>query len=148
MASGQPFDDTLKDRMLRLVAEKGLHPATAGEEVGVTWATVKRHLAEDELFREALFEAQEMALARIEDKLYDEALHGNLGAIKMWLTNRAPRGRWVDERDRGAGAIGPGVQGEVVGALRELVSGAADRGSTIDSLLSTPLPVVDAEVVE
>lgn len=141
MPSGVPFDDEQKDRVLRLVAEKGLHPATAAEQVGFTWGTVKEHLLEDEMFRAAFAEAQEMALARIEDKLYDEAIHGNLGAIKMWLTNRAPRGRWVDERDRGAGGRGGlGDPSIVLAGVREMLTSPEGGTAVIDRLVAVPLP--------
>lgn len=146
MPSGVPFDDAQKDRLLQLVAEKGMHPATAAETIGFTWGTVKEHLIEDVLFRDALGDAQELALARVEDKLYDEALHGNLGAIKMWLTNRAPRGRWVDERDRGSGhAGGAAPPALVIGAVRELVLQGDTREVTVDALLSAPLPMIEVE---
>lgn len=150
MPSGVPFDDEQKDRVLRLVAEKGLHPATAAEQVGFTWATVKEHLLTDDLFREAFADAQEMALARIEDKLYDEALHGNLGAIKMWLTNRAPRGRWVDERDRGAGGRGGlGDPTLVLAGVREMLTAADGGTAVVDTLVAVPLPgAIEATATE
>lgn len=141
MPSGVPFDDEQKGRLLRLVAEKGMHPATAAESIGFTWGTVKDHLNEDVLFRDAFVEAQEIALARIEDKLYDEALHGNLGAIKMFLTNRAPRGRWVDERDRGAGGRGGlGDPSIVLAGVREMLTSPEGGTAVIDRLVAVPLP--------
>lgn len=150
MPSGVPFDDEQKDRVLRLVAEKGMHPATAAESIGFTWSTVKEHLNNDDLFRNAFAEAQELALARIEDKLYDEALHGNLGAIKMWLTNRAPRGRWVDERDRGAGARGGiGDPALVLAGVREMLTTSDGGSAMVDTLLAVPIPAaIEATATE
>lgn len=150
MPSGVPFDDEQKDRVLRLVAEKGMHPATAAEKIGFTWGTVKEHLLEDELFRDAFAEAQELALARVEDKLYDEAIHGNLGAIKMWLTNRAPRGRWVDERDRGAGGRGGlGDPSLVLAGVREMLTSPDGGTAVIDRLVAVPLPTaIEATATE
>lgn len=142
MASGVPFDDTQKDRLLRLVGEKGLHPATAAEQIGFTWGTVKSHLESDSGFREAFVEAQEVSIARVEDELYKQAVeYGNLGAIKMILTNRAPRGRWVDERDRGAGGRGGlGDPSIVLAGVREMLTSPEGGTAVIDRLVAVPLP--------
>lgn len=121
----------------------GSSPATAAETLGFTWRTVKDHLQRDFEFREALVEAQDVATARIEDRLYREAEGGNLGAIKMWLTNRSEKGRWVDERDRGAGGAHGGALGGaamIVGAVREVLSDVTQRDAAIATLMAVPLP--------
>lgn len=151
MPSGVPFDDEQKARLLRLVGEKGLHPATAAEQIGFTWGTVKSHLESDSGFREAFVEAQEVSIARVEDKLYEQAIeYGNLGAIKMILTNRAPRGRWVDERDRGAGGRGGLTDPTLVLAgVREMLSSPEGGSSVVDTLVAVPLPgAIEATATE
>ena len=142
MPSGVPFDDEQKARLLRLVGEKGMHPATAAETIGFTWGTVKDHLAGDTEFLNAFNEAQELSIARVEDKLYEEAVqHGNLGAIKMILTNRAPRGRWVDERDRGAGGRGGlGDPSLVLAGVREMLTSPEGGTAVVERLVAVPLP--------
>lgn len=143
MPAGSPFDQKQKDRLLELVRTKGLHPATAAETLGFTWRTVKEHLQKDVAFRGDLVEAQEVALARIEDRLYLDAVHGSLGAIKMYLTNRSEKGRWVDERDRGAGGAHGGALGTpavIIGTVREVLMDGDTRDTAIATLLSVPLP--------
>lgn len=143
MTAGHPFGPAEKAGLIDIVQRTGSSPATAAETLGFTWRTVKDHLQRDIEFREALVEAQDVATARIEDRLYREAEGGNLGAIKMWLTNRSEKGRWVDERDRGAGGAHGGALGTpavIIGTVREVLMDGDTRDTAIATLLSVPLP--------
>ena len=144
MPVGQPFTREDKEAICEMVSEKGVSLPTAASELGLSIRTVKRHLQDDAEFREMLADAEETALGRVEDVVYREAVdHQQAWAVKMWLTNRAPRGRWVDERDRGAGRGGPDVAiGTVIfGAVRETLTEGDTADRVADSLLGVPLPI-------
>jgi hypothetical protein len=148
MTAGKAFGDPQKRDLVRLVmgtkTKSAMHPATAAEELGYTWGTVKRHLTEDHEFREAVVSAQEVATARIEDVVYDEAQHGAAWAVKMWLQNRGERGRWVDERAAavGGGGGGLGAAGpiQILGAMREVFADGSTQESAVAFVLDVPLP--------
>lgn len=144
MPTGQPFTDDTRDAIVEMVSQ-GTSLATAAEQVGFSLRTVKRHLQDDEQFRAELHEAESVAVGRVEDVLYEAAVkHKEAWAVKMWLTNRADRGRWVDERDRGAGRQSGGeiVGGAVIVAVREVLTGG-DTSTATDALMSVPLPAID-----
>lgn len=96
MPVGQAFDQQAKGLVLEQV-KSGHSPRTAAERSGWSWETVKRHLDDDAVFAMDMVDAQAHATAEIEDVLYEEAKAGNLGAIRMWLYNRAGE-RWRDEQ--------------------------------------------------
>lgn len=128
------------------------HPMIAAELVGFSWGTVKEALAEDHEFRVALDEAQEYQVAKVEDQLFDEAGHGAAWAIKMILTNRGPKGRWMDERSRAAAQLPSGDGGlstqVVMGAMREVLADGSTRESALAILSSVPLPGMDVAPAE
>jgi hypothetical protein len=103
---------------------------------------VKRHLEEDVAFAHALADAQDRSTAVIEDVLYEEAKAGNLGAVKMWLHNRAPN-RWRDEqvlRKEITGANGGPitiVQANVA-ALREVLTNDDTRVGALGLVRALP----------
>lgn len=133
MASGTPFGDWHKQQIIDAAAA-GRHPRTTARELGFTWATVKAHLNNDPGFRAAVTDAIDDATAVVEDKLYSEAVKGNLGAIRLWLTNR---GDFVDERNHGAKDPGTSVTigtVNIVGALREGLGDPEIRHDLIDAL--------------
>lgn len=152
MPSGEPFADHHRDAFLSYV-RAGKAPRTAAGLVGFSWRTVKRHLEADDEFRADFADAEMHPIAEIEDALFDEAKGGNLGAMRFFLTNRAPH-RWADERTRAAGAghVGSGESGTapeiLVGAVREaLTEGSRER--TVGVLLAVPLPEpAPAEAIE
>lgn len=147
MPIGQPFTDDDKEAFLELIASKGKSIATAAMEIGFSPRTVKRHLQDDADFRAMLEEAEDIALGRVEDVVYEEATkHHQAWAVKMWLTNRGPRGRWVDERDRGAGQSSGGIGSPelIIGAMREMLTDGTTREGAIVAVRSVPLPVIEA----
>lgn len=147
MAVGVAFDDDMKDAFCAQVAQ-GLNPRTAAEVCGFTWKTVKKHLEQDIAFADAMAEATASATAKIEDKLYEEAAEGNLGAIRMWLHNRASD-RWRDEQVLRKEISGPDggpitvVQG-VVAAFREVLTDDDTRQGAL--ALATAIPATGDEV--
>lgn len=150
MPTGQPFDENAREQFLLLVSE-GMSIATAATSLGFRPKTVKRHLQDDAEFRAALDEAEDLALGRVEDVVYREAVdHSSAWAVKMWLTNRAPRGRWVDERDRGAGSHGPSIGSPelIIGAMREMLTDGSTRESAIVAVRSVPLPAIETTGAE
>lgn len=146
MPIGTPFGPDDREAFLELVANQGLSIASAATELGFSPRTVKRHLQDDVEFREALAEAEEIALGRVEDVVYSEAVdHHSAWAVKLWLANRAPRGRWVDERDRNAGSPGGGISSPtlITAAIREALTDGTTRDSAIVALTSVPLPAIE-----
>lgn len=151
MPIGQPFTDDDKEAFLELIASKGKSIATAAMEIGFSPRTVKRHLQDDADFRAMLEEAEDIALGRVEDVVYEEATkHHSAWAVKMWLTNRAPRGRWVDDRSPAAGQVGGGGGNQpaiIVAAIREAVMAPDSHAVAVNALTSVPLPI-EAEARE
>jgi len=146
MPTGRPFTDDDREQFLELVAAKGMSIPTAAMAIGFTPTTVKRHLKDEPEFREALSEAEGIALGRVEDVVYEEATkHHQAWAVKMWLTNRAERGRWVDERDRGSGGGGNpmGSPALIVGAMREVLTDGTTRDFAVAAVMEVPLPAIE-----
>lgn len=96
MGYGVPFDAQAKARFVA-VLKKRHGRQSAAAEVGVTWATVKKHLKEDMAFLNAVEEAEGLRIEAIETTLYDMALDENLGAIKEVLHNEAGH-KWRDQQ--------------------------------------------------
>lgn len=144
MPTGQPFTETDRDAICEMVSN-GVSLSTAAEQVGFSLRTVRRHLQGDDEFRQMLLEAEQIATGRVEDVLYEAATkHKEAWAVKMWLTNRSEQGRWVDERDRGAGRGGGEITGgAVIVAVREVLTGSQDTTVATDALMSVPLPAIE-----
>jgi len=126
----------------------------AAEALGFTWATVRRHLKEDGEFAQRVDEAENLLIEQIEGVLIDEALDGNLGAIKMFLHNRAGH-RWRDEQVIRKELSGPNggpiqlVQANVL-ALREVLTEGTIREAALEMVRELPAhtDVIEAEVVD
>lgn len=143
MSAGVAFDTTYREMFLMEIAA-GKSMSTAAEIAGYSPRTVKRHLESDAEFRADYAEAQEVATGKVEDVLYERATKGggDLGAIKFWLANRGERGRWVDERDRGAGG-GQQIASPtlIIGAMREMLTDPTTQQGAVAAILSVPLPI-------
>ena len=55
--------------------------------------TLRKWRGEDETLRDEVVRAQESAIAVCENALHKKAREGNVGALALWLCNRAPD-RW------------------------------------------------------
>jgi len=151
MPIGQPFTDDDKEAFLELIASKGKSIATAAMEIGFSPRTVKRHLQDDADFRAMLEEAEDIALGRVEDVVYEEATkHHSAWAVKMWLTNRAPGGGWWDARSPAAGQVGAGGAQPAIlfGAIREALADGTTRESAIGAITTVPLPAIETSAVD
>jgi transposase len=107
----------------------------AARMVGVSYRTVERRRADDEVFR--LDESRALAESRegVEKVLRDMALQGDLGAIKLWLTAH-DRSTYGEKRqleiDATPDALALG-QAEALARVAELQTELARRAARLDA---------------
>lgn len=107
----------------------------AARMVGVSYRTVERRRADDEVFR--LDESRALAESRegVEKVLRDMALQGDLGAIKLWLTAH-DRSTYGEKRqleiDATPDALALG-QAEALARVAELQTELAKRAARLDA---------------
>lgn len=131
--------------------ECGLSPIHAAIENGWTPKKLKLRMT-DKDFAELIMAALDVADAKIESRLYEQADQGNMTAITTWLFNRMPH-KWSD-RKRIDVVTGNVINATVVihtkEAVKELLlsestedfTRALSPGGALDS------EVIDAEVIE
>lgn len=139
---GKPFGAAEKRRVVRMVAD-GKPLAVAAEKVGFSLATVRKHEAMDELFREALAEANAILDSNVAGVLYERAMDGNMTAIQMWLFNRDPE-NWRDMKTvrtelTGAGGGPIAIAAIVAGSLKEVLSDNGTRDAALGLVRSLPV---------
>lgn len=157
MGQGVPFDDLAKRRFIAVIRRRPGRQHAA-EQIGMTWRTVKKHLAEDADFAAAVDEAENLMFELIENEVFDQALDGNLAAAKEVLHNFRSH-RWKDQQVLRHEISGPGggpilvAQGLSQG-LRDALTTTTSRESMVAMIADIPTTaeldaeVVDAEVVE
>lgn len=74
---------------------RGIEVTTAAQRCGTTKRRIQAMVETDEDFRDAYFEAIDIADDRVVHTLYNKAVDGEFQSMKMWLVNRR-RGQWVD----------------------------------------------------
>lgn len=139
MASGEPFDDTAKDRYLTLI-ERGRMPRCAAQDIGFAWSTIKKHLQSDQTFATRYEDAVGRRIERIEEVVFDQAEDGHFGSQRLIL-ERLKADQWADKSKGLAGGSQGGTSVTQVAivttdALRELLSGenAAEALATVSAL--------------
>ena len=65
---------------------------------GVGRQTIYDHIKKDKGFGAAISEAEDDAIAKVENALFEAANSGNVTAIQVFLYNRNPK-RWADRRN-------------------------------------------------
>ena len=144
------FDDHAKKRFATLIS-RGRPPALAAEDIGFTWATVRRHLGEDAEFREAVEQATLVVDATVQEVAFDLATDGKHPASTWRWLERRQRVEWADTRSVQHTVSGPGggpiVLAAVVGqALREVLVAPDTRESAL--ALARSVPIIEAEAHE
>ena len=139
------FDDIIeRELFIELVAD-GASEINAGFEVGWTPNRTTRNLA-DPGFRECVEFAKNRANGTIEQAMFKLGKNGNLGAMQMWLYNRAPE-RWKDVRRievKNDTTINLGLVGATKQAIIELM-----RSGGPAALQPAPADdIIDGEVVD
>lgn len=142
MAGHRAFGTAEKRRVVRLVSQ-GKPLSAAAEQVGFSLATVRRHIAMDPDFANALDEANDVLDDRAEGVLYDRAMDGNMTALQMWLYNRRPE-RWRDMKTvrqeiTGAGGGPIAVAAVVATTLREVLHDGTTRDRALGLVRAVPI---------
>lgn len=144
------FGATEKQRFVNLIST-GRPPAFAAEDVGVTWATVRKHLREDPEFGAQVEQATLIVDSRVQEVAYDAAVSGDdMASTWKWLERRQ-RSEWADTKNVQHTVSGPGGGPVMVGALvGEALRGVLVAPDTRDSALqlARSVPIIEAEARE
>lgn len=144
------FGATEKQRFVNLIST-GRPPALAAEDVGVTWATVRKHLREDPEFGAQVEQATLIVDSRVQEVAYDAAVSGDdMASTWKWLERRR-RHEWADTKNVQHTVSGPGGGPVMVGALvGEALRGVLVAPDTRDSALqlARSVPIIEAEARE
>ena len=144
------FGATEKQRFVNLIST-GRPPALAAEDVGVTWATVRKHLREDPEFGAQVEQATLIVDSRVQEVAYDAAVSGDdMASTWKWLERRQ-RSEWADTKNVQHTVSGPGGGPVMVGALvGEALRGVLVAPDTRDSALqlARSVPIIEAEARE
>jgi predicted transcriptional regulator len=144
------FGPTEKQRFVNLTST-GRPPALAAEDVGVTWATVRKHLREDPEFGAQVEQATLIVDSRVQEVAYDAAVSGDdMASTWKWLERRQ-RHEWADTKNVQHTVSGPGGGPVMVGALvGEALRGVLVAPDTRDSALqlARSVPIIEAEARE
>jgi hypothetical protein len=126
----------------RLVAA-GHRPTEAARLVGVSYATIQRHVKADPGFALDVQAAEEIAVEPIERKLYEMAEGGHHDSIKFVLKNRA-KDRWSDSTRTEvnhtgsvgltAGTVGDQIT-EILARLQERAALELEDPSIVDAII-------------
>lgn len=104
------FDEVKQRAYLEKLRVDRLGRLNAAKEVGVDPTTVRRRIAADSDFANAVSEAEMIAESEkteeVEDSLFQAATGGNVTACQVWLYNRAPT-RWRDKRNPYGDGLAP-----------------------------------------
>lgn len=148
MPKGAEFDAGAKARYIQLI-RRGRPPRLAAEDIGFTYATVRKHAGLDPDFAEAMVEAGYASIEPVEEVLRDKALEGDMSAIKMVLTNVGEPGRWLDKRVVQQQITGPGggpIQIAVAAEIRAVLTDPDTRHAAIETLCrEVPMLTAEAE---
>ncbi len=132
----------VRARFCDLVAA-GHRPTAAARMVGVTYATIQRHVKADPGFAADVQAAEEIAIEPIEAKLYEMAEGGHFDSVKFVLKNRA-KDRWSDSNRTEVnvtGSVGL-TQGTVQDQIAQILARLQERAELEDP------SIVDAIVIE
>ena len=144
------FGEKEKRRYVSIVST-GRPPALAAEDVGVTWATVRKHLREDPEFGADVEQATLIVDARVQEVAYDAAVSGDdMASTWKWLERRQ-RHEWADTKNVQHTVSGPGGGPVMVGALvGEALRGVLVAPDTRESALqlARSVPIIEAEARE
>ena len=134
------FGDFEKKRFVDLLA-RGRAPALAAEDIGFTYATIRRHLKEDVAFTEAAEQAILVVDARVEEVAYDMATSGdNPASTWKWLERRRPA-QWGETKN--VQVTGPGggpiqLAAVTTDALREVLTAGDTRDAALAMVQELP----------
>lgn len=134
------FGDFEKKRFVELLA-RGRAPALAAEDIGFTYATIRRHLKEDVAFAEAAEQAVLVVDARVEEVAYDMATSGDSPASTWkWLERRRPA-QWGETKN--VQVTGPGggpiqLAAVTTDALREVLTAGDTRDAALAMVQELP----------
>lgn len=134
------FGDFEKKRFVELLA-RGRAPALAAEDIGFTYATIRRHLKEDVAFAEAAEQAVLVVDARVEEVAYDMATSGdNPASTWKWLERRRPA-QWGETKN--VQVTGPGggpiqLAAVTTDALREVLTAGDTRDAALAMVQELP----------
>ena len=134
------FGDFEKKRFVDLLA-RGRAPALAAEDIGFTYATIRRHLKEDVAFAEAAEQAILVVDARVEEVAYDMATSGdNPASTWKWLERRRPA-QWGETKN--VQVTGPGggpiqLAAVTTDALREVLTAGDTRDAALAMVQELP----------
>lgn len=144
------FDAHKKQRFVTLIG-RGRPPALAAEDVGFTWATVRKHLRDDPEFMGEYEQATLIVDARVQEVAHDAAVSGDdMVSTWKWLERRQ-RAEWADTKNVQHTVSGPGggpvMIGAVVGqALREVLTDPETRATAL--ALTRSIPAIEATGTE
>lgn len=148
MSSAPLFDAEAKEAFLELIRQ-GFFRYEAARRLGFRVATVKKHVAADPEFAEALEDAYHEMTEPVERGLYEAALAREPWAVTKWLGKR-DKDRWAEEdiKVKHEIEIGPGLQG-VAALISELQKRHALRSAEAETLHTlSHAPIIDVESEE
>lgn len=102
----KPTDETRQ--LVERLTFAGYGPKTAAVALGLTEATLRKHYPDE------IKSSRMMRLAQVADKLYAEALKGNITAAIFILKTQGASGKWSEKRWDKEGATQPAGPVEVV----------------------------------
>lgn len=142
------FDE--KSRFLELLIE-GTPFGHAAMEVGFSPNAIRKAMNEDKDFAQEVRDARKLLDEKVERKLLEKALAGNLDAQKHWLKHRSPE-EWgettiMTKASNDPRQVGPVQIAQATAiALRELFSSPDMIRVALD--MFRPNEILDAEIVE
>lgn len=90
------FGERKKEKFIEYMLD-GMRPMLAAQAVNISWSTVKKHIQDDENFRNRVYEAEMTNNEKVEDALFQAAISQNVRAIEIWLERRDPD-RWGSKK--------------------------------------------------
>jgi hypothetical protein len=150
MATGVPFDEVAKRRIIAQMAE-GSSLAYASESSGFSVSTVRRHMRENPEFAQAVTDAVQRADGKVQKKLYDTILEEkSIPGMFRWLEARQAaefgQKKLVVNQHVGPGGGPVQVAIATTDQLRELISDPETRAQMLDTVRQ--LPMIEATARE
>lgn len=146
----KPFDETAKRRFVEL-SKRGRPPALAAEDIGFTWATIRKHLGTDPDFAAEVEQAVMVVDSRVQETAYDLAVSGDHPA-STW--------KWLEARRRSEFGTTTNVQHTITGpgggpVQLAAVTVEAFRGVLIDPetrqaalAMASEVPIIEVQGTE
>ena len=144
------FDDKTKARFVELT-KRGRPPALAAEDVGFTWATVRKHMKDDPDFLAAYDQAVLVVDSRVAEVAYDLAVSGDSPASTWKWLERRQRAEWADQKNVTHTVSGPNggpiqLAAVTTQALREVLTGSDTREVAL--AMVDQIPAIEATARE